>query len=158
MRSPVEDDVVDELRIHVAVVNIGAYTVETGRTGNAVGKETMVHRAVFATPLGTVGTGSFRVARVVKGFFEDTPLHGGIVAVVHRQVFLHRPGEGTVVEDDVVDVLYVEFRHALVRQVAGTEADMTHDAVRGQFHLVSSNADATARRCLSGNGQIGFQP
>ena len=117
----------------------------------------MVHRAVFATPLGTVGTSSFRVARVIEGFFEDTPLHGGIVAVVHRQVFFHRPGEGTVVENDVVDVLYVEFRHALVRQVAGTEADMAHDAVRGQFHLVSSNADATARRCLSGNGQIRLQ-
>ena len=61
-----------------------------------------------------------------------------------------------MVEDNVIDVFYIQLRHTAVGQVAGAEANMAHDTVAGQFHLIASQADSTAWSRLSGNGQIGL--
>ena len=152
--APVVDDIIDKLVVHMTVMGAGTDAVEARRAVVAAGKQAVVQCAVLAAPLGSIRTGTLGVARVVEALREDAPLDGGIVGVIHRQVLLHRPREGAMVQDDVVDVLHVEHRHALVGQVAGTEADMAHDAVGAELHLVASQADAAAGCRLSGDGGV----
>ena len=118
MAAPVEDDIVDELIVGLPVVGIGAHAVEAGRAAHAVADEAVVHGAVLAAPLHAVGALALDVLRVVEALGRYTPLHGGGVAVVERQVLLHRPRQRAVVEHHVVGVLHVEGRHAVGGQVA----------------------------------------
>ena len=129
--APVVDDVVDKLIVHMAVVGAGTHAVEARRAVVAAGKEAVVQRAVLATPLGGIGACALAVARVVESLGEDAPLHGSIIRIVHGQVLLHGPREGAVVQNDVVAVLNIEHGHTAIRQVAGTETDVAHNAVRG---------------------------
>ena len=140
----------------MAVVGAGPDAVEARRAVVATGKEAVVQRAVLATPLGGVGACTLGVARVVESLGEDAPLHSGVVGVVHSEVLLHGPREGAVVQNNVVAVLDVEHRHAVFGQVAGAEAQVAHDAVGGELHLVACQTDAAARCRLSGYGDVGL--
>ena len=106
--TPVVDDVVHELIVYMTVMGTGTNTVEAWRTVVAAGKQTVVQGAMLSAPLGSIGTGSLRIAGVIESFREDTPLDGGIVAVVHGQVLFHRPGKSTVVEYDVLHILHIQ--------------------------------------------------
>ena len=127
--TPVEDDVVDKLIDSLAVMVFRTNTIEAGRTADIMGKQTVVHGATLAAPLGTVCPGSLTVLRAIQSLGKDTPLCGGVFIVVECQVFLHRPRERTMVNHDVLYILYTQWRHTPVRQIAGTEAQIAKDCV-----------------------------
>ena len=106
--TPVVDDIVEELTVHMAVVQAGTHTIEAGRTRVVVGKQAVVHRAMFASPLHAIGAITLAVARVIKTFGEDTPLNGCIVGIIEGRILLHRPREGAMVKHDTLDVLHAK--------------------------------------------------
>ena len=109
---------------------------------------------MLTTPLGTIGTITLRVARVVQSLCKYTPLGGSIVAVIKGQILLHRPAYRAMVKHDVLDILNPQGRHTALRQVASTETDMAHNDVGTQLHTIATQTDTTTRSCLTCNGRI----
>ena len=121
-----------------------------------IGDERVVHGAMFAAPLGGVGTSALGVLGVVKTFADDTPLDGGGVAIVGGEAFLHTPRHRAMIEDDTLAVLHIEASHRLVGDVAGTETHITNDdVVVVDVHVVAGEADATTWGRLSEDGYVG---
>ena len=121
-----------------------------------VSDERVVHSAMFAAPLGSVGTSALGVLGVVKTFADDTPLDGGGVAIVGGEAFLHTPRHRAMVEDDALAVLHVEACHRLVGDVAGTETYITNDdVVVVDVHVVAGEADAATWCRLSEDRDVG---
>lgn len=92
---------------------------------------------------------------VVKRFAEDTPLHGGIFVVVHGDVFLYRPTERAVVDDNVGSILNIERRFVALVAVAHAETQVADDiVVAREVDASSRDADTVARCRLSGKGDV----
>ena len=48
------------------------------------------------------------MAGIVETFMNDAPLDGGVMVVVHGDVFLATPAKAAVVDDDVSGILYTD--------------------------------------------------
>ena len=121
-----------------------------------IGDERVVHGAMFAAPLGGIGTCALGVLGVVETFADDAPLYGGGIAIVGGEAFLHTPRHRAMVEDDALAVLHVEACHRLVGDVAGTETYITNDdVVVVDVHVVAGEADATTWCRLSEDRDVG---
>ena len=132
------------------------HTIEAWRTAIVMGKQTMMHRAALTTPLGTIGTLALYILRVIETLREDTPLGSRGLVVVERDIFLHRPSERAMVNNDILDILYTQRRHTAIGKIASTEAEITKNGVRRQLEPISGNADTTGGSRLTSNCRIGF--
>ena len=84
-------------------------------------------------------------------------MNGDVLSPIDRQTFVDAPADGTVVHDDVVVVHRTETVTLMIsnKLIAQTETHITEDdVVAGDDKRMIGYADAVARSCLSGNGDI----
>ena len=105
------------------------HTIEAWRTAIVMGKQTVVHRAALTTPLGTISTLALYILRVIETLREDTPLCSRVLVVIECDVFLHRPSERAMVDNDILNILHTQRRHTAIGEIASTEAEITKNSV-----------------------------
>ena len=150
LAAPVVDDVV--AHVH-ALVGLGAGArTQSRRAALIVGHQVVVVRRSAAAPVAAVAVSTFRVSGVLQALAGDAPLHGDVLAAVHRQALVDAPRHGAVVDDDVVMVHRTQSVAFVVGHilVAQSEAHVAHDdVVAAHRYGIVGHADAVAGRRLS---------
>ena len=125
-----------------------------------MGKEIVVIRTVFATPVAAVAMAALAMTGVDKALRYDTPLDGGVVSSAERKTFINTPADRAVVNNDVALVERTEavptissvFRHICITK---TETKETENDIVGLYRKrIVCDADTVAGSSLSGNSHV----
>ena len=120
-----------------------------------MGHEVVVVGGSLAAPVAAIAVSTLGMGRVAKTLADDAPLHGHVLVAIDRAALVHRPADGTVVDDDVSSVVAAQPVRLALRGLSGTKAHVADDDVWGGNHKIPvGHADAVARCRLSRDGDI----
>ena len=114
----------------------------------------------YAAPDGTVAVRPFGVQTHAQTLGDDAPLHREVVVGIERGTFVGTPGDGAVVDDDVVAETSAEGIGSVgllgrERPVAHAETHISDDDIAARYrYRIAGHTDSVARRALSGDGQV----
>ena len=113
-------------------------------------------RSPLATPDTPIAVLSLRATWIGQCFSQSAPLHGEVFVVVIRGYFVNAPGEGAVVEDDIVELSAPGGISTIIDifKLGTADSDKAHDdIVARQANGIISQGNALSRSSLSGNGK-----